>query len=334
MRERTERAHGPYEHRKRWRVVLVAADGTRRRRSFASREKALAYLALWQDETDGRTLSAAVDQYVQHLRDTGKRATTIETVAYRLRGLLRTHEHDRLLRQLTAPVARALFDRRAQETSGETQRGELATVGGFASWCVEHGWLRADPFADLEPKAPRAAGKPRLRIDEARKLLDVALDAGEPGVAVAMALLMGLRASEITARVVRDVDDGARVLWIERAKTRAGDRSLEIPEVLRPLLAAMCAGRPGGELLFRGVDRHWLGYHARRLCRLAEVPVVPPHGLRGTWGSIAAEAQPVDHVARALGHAGSAITRRHYLAPGSEQIGRQRAALRVLGGGQ
>jgi integrase len=43
-----------------------------------------------------------------------------------------------------------------------------------------------------------------------------------------MALLMGLRANEVTNRKCRDVDDDGRVLWIDRAKTRKGARTLEI----------------------------------------------------------------------------------------------------------
>jgi integrase len=142
-----------------------------------------------------------------------------------------------------------------------------------------------------------------------------------------------MRASEITNRVVRDVDDDARVLWIERAKSKAGERHLEVPEVLRPRLAALIAGRRGDEPLFPDRDRHWVGYHVRRLCRAAGVPVVCPHGLRGTQASIAVRAVPAEHVAQQLGQTGPAVTRRHYLAAGAEQDGRQRAALQVLAGG-
>src|SRR4029077_2411381 len=113
-----------------------------------------------------------------------------------------------------------------------------------------------------------------------------------------------------------------------------GDRHLEIPEVLRAPLVAICAGRDGGAQLFGDVDRHWIGYHARRLCRVAKVPELGPQALRGTFSSIGAEATPVDFVARALGHAGPSITRQHYLARGAERAGQQRTALRVLAGGR
>lgn len=331
----SERAHGPYRHGQRWRVVLVAADGARRYRSFTSEALALKYVALWQDETDGRTVSGAVDLYLEHMRQRGLRETTIETAEYRLRALLDTAGRDRALRSLTHAVARAMFSARAAKISGDTQTGELAAARGFGAWCVAQGWLASCPFAELKAKKGKARGKAQLRIDEARRFLDRALDDGTPaGLAAAMALLMGLRASEITGRVVRDVDDDGRVLWIDRAKTKAGVRHLEIPEVLRPGIAQLVADRGQAEPLWGDVDRHWLGYHVRRLCRAAGVPVVTPHGLRGTFGSISAETAPVEHVARALGHVGPAITRRHYLADGAEQVGQQRTALRVLDGGR
>jgi integrase len=348
---RQERALGPYPHGRGFRVILVAATGARRAVPFASETEARAFKDEFAAETDSRTLTVAVDEYIAHLRDRGLKDRTVTTVWHRLRGLLRVAERDRSLRSLTPAVALQLLEqrrapntdpvvpgkRRRKPACAETQKGELAEARAFASWCIAKGWMKKDPFVGLEPVGERRRGKPKLRIDEARKLLEAALGEGsDEGLAVAIALLMGLRASEITDRVVRDVDDGARVLWIERAKTRKGDRQLEVPEVLRAPLAALVAGRGGGEPLWRDADRdrHWVAYHVRRLCRAAKVPAVPPHGLRDTQASIAARAQPVELVAAALGHASPEITRRHYLDAGAEADGRSRAAtLRVLAGG-
>jgi hypothetical protein len=45
--------------------------------------------------------------------------------------------------------------------------------------------------------------------------------AGESGaVAAMMALLLGMRASEIVTRVVRDLDDDGQILWIPRRRVR------------------------------------------------------------------------------------------------------------------
>ncbi len=81
------------------------------------------------------------------------------------------------------------------------------------------------------------------------------------------------------------------------------------------------------------VDRHWLARHVERIRKAAKVVRVTPHGLRGTQASISAGAVSVEHVAEALGQTGPAVTRRHYLAKGAEQAGKQRRALSVLQGG-
>lgn len=329
-REKRDRAYGPYPHRDRWRVVVVGADGIRVAATFASEAKAKERIAEVNAEAIGRTVSDAIDAY---LATSTAKTRSKKTIEHRLRGI--TGEKDRLLRRLTPPVARELFEARAAVTSGDTQFHELASARAFAKWCIAKGWIKSDPFFGLLPTKPRKRGKPQLRIDESRKLLDVCLaEDSKAATAVALALLCGMRASSVTDRAVRDLDDGARVLWIEDDKTDAGDRRLEVPEVLRARLAALAAGRSGGARLFGDVNRHWLRYHARRLAKLAGVQVVSPHSLRGTHASLARPAVPVEHVARVLGHAGPAVTQRHYLAPGLEREIEQRAVLAVLDGGR
>ena len=136
-------------------------------------------------------------------------------------------------------------------------------------------------------------------------------------LAAATALLMGMRASEVTDRVVRDLDDDGRVLVIPRAKTRAGIRRLRLPAVLQPLLARLAVGKEPTERLF-GPDsnRRWLRRAVQRICYLAKTPIVGPHGLRGTHGTLAVQAGITgDAVARALGHESFAVTTDHYAKP-------------------
>jgi hypothetical protein len=72
-----------------------------------------------------------------------------------------------------------------------------------------------------------------MTADEAKRWLQTALariQLGEDGaLAAAMALVMGLRASEITNRVVRDVDQDGSVLLVTNAKTRKGNRAVAVP---------------------------------------------------------------------------------------------------------
>jgi integrase len=89
---------------------------------------------------------------------------------------------------------------------------------------VKQGWLRATPLEDVTPVGQRNRGKKQLRIDEARKLVDLCIAKANVGndvaVGVLTALLMGMRASEVTDRTVRDLDDEGRLLWIELGKTK------------------------------------------------------------------------------------------------------------------
>ena len=69
-----------------------------------------------------------------------------------------------------------------------------------------------------------------------------------------MTLLLNLRPGEVVVRTVRDVDDGGTRLRVRKAKTRAGDRDIKLPDVLQPLIAARCVGKRPDELLFPTVD--------------------------------------------------------------------------------
>jgi len=150
--------------------------------------------------------------------------------------------------------------------------------------------------------------------------------------------LLGLRASEVTDRVVRDLDDNGRLLWIEFGKTKRSRRTLEVPALLRPYLLALGKDRPAdAQLISRTIsertgkkrDRHWLLYHVERLCAEAEVPVVCTQSLRGLHASVATEAGATSHVvASALGHSSPAVTHAHYIDGATARRARTR---RVIG---
>lgn len=150
--------------------------------------------------------------------------------------------------------------------NADTDTG-LSRKGAFAQ----------QPAADVEPVGRRKKGKRQLRAGEAVKFLDRALDlasqdnpASDGALASAMALLMGLRAQEISRQVVRDVDLHARVLHVEDAKTEAGNRRVEIPEVLWPHVEKRLDGTDPFEPLFpaRSKDgfhhKEWVGESWKR----------------------------------------------------------------------
>lgn len=317
-----ERVHGPYEHRNKWRVVGVKADGSRIREVFADFGEA----KRWADEARAalgqRTLGLVVDEYLRSMTERGRREGTVDTARYRLVAFLRLASADVLMERLTPAAARALYAARALEVRPDTHHGELALASTWAAWCVKRGYLPTDPFEGIERVGQRSTGKDQLRLDEARRFLASALGEGSrAGDACALAALTGARASEVTDRVVRDVDDGGRMLWVTEAKTAAGVRQLMIPSVLQPRVVALTKGRLPTERLWGDVTRHWLAHHVRRLCDVAKVPVVSPHGLRGLYATVrvAVLGDDAERVAAAMGHENAGITRRAYVAPGAEQ---------------
>jgi integrase len=287
-------------------------------------------------------LTHAVDAYEVSLRERNLAGSTVERQRRHLDMLLQldTNGH-RPLRWLTAKRADELYAAARETTEVATHRSSLGAGKRFGAWCAKRGWLAADPFAEVEGIGRPNKGKPQLHVDESRALIDACVAEGSrASIAVATAFLLGVRASEVTDRTVRDLDDGGRLLWIDRGKTNAAQRYLEVPDVIREYLLAFKKGRPAAAYLFGKSDldrpsRFWLHWHCKRLCRAAKVPVVPPHGLRGTHATLAKQAGATSHlVAAQLGHASTAITEQVYIAPGEVDRAAQRAALKKLRGGR
>lgn len=336
-----DRIHGPYKHRRQWRVIEVRADGSRALVSFATEAEALKYIAAARRVAIGQTVGSAVTEYLDSLRATPgrgglvRRESTVRLAGWRLVALLRLPAEDRPLGTLTRSVARSLFERRSAEVKPDTLQGELATVDRWVRYCIDRGYLGNNPFDGLVVMGERSAGKPQLRIDEARRFLDTALaEESREGLAAALALLTGMRATEITGLLVHDLDDGGRVLWVadnavRRLKTRK-QRQLAVPSLLVPYLQALAAGKAQDARLWGDVDRHWLHYHVSRLCEKAGVPLVTPHGLRGTWATLARGVLPTDGVAATLGNLPK-VSERNYIAPGAAESADSRAVEGILG---
>jgi integrase len=83
-------------------------------------------------------------------------------------------------------------------------------------------------------------------------------------------------------------------------------------------------------------------WHCVRLAKLAKVPHVSPHGLRGThstiaMGHVSSSVSVAAALAAAGGRSGTRPDRRSrstYVAPGAVDRAKQRATMRVLKGGR
>jgi integrase len=341
--QKDRRVHGPYPARKRWRLIIVEPDGARRRESYETREEAEATKGKVVISDDSPTIMDAVRQYTNHLERKGCKPSSITTSRYRLDsffgidqpsgGLAMTN-----VSRLTPEQCTSLYDEQTRRMSVDTHRSTLTLAKTFGQWCVKQGWMATSPLAAIEPFGRRKRGKEQLRISEARAFLATCESyawRGDAGAIAAMTLLLlGMRASEVVERVVRDLDDGGRILWIPSSKTEAGRRTLEVPSSLRPHLLRLAKGKQPTDRLFSEKDRQWVYYHVKRMCSKAGVPEVTPHSLRGLHATLATEHGVTGRVvASALGHTSfEGVTKRHYVAPGTtDRVAQKRVEL-VLGG--
>lgn len=230
-------------------------------------------------------------------------------------------------------------------TAVDTHRNTLAEVKTFFTWTVEKKrWLRANPLADVKGEGKRRHGKKQLRIDEAlrwldkaRELADAAMAKVKPGrhlegLASAMStLLLGSRSEETIVRLVRDLDCGGRLFWIDDAKTEKGNRAVEVPGMLRPYLLRLAQGKNANDRLFGRHDRAYPRRWVKRICALACVPIVGAHAMRGLQATLSIIGGfDVRKAADKLGHEQETTTLQSYADRQEVGQARQRQALKVL----
>lgn len=346
QRSNEPRIYGPYKHGDVWRLHVVTRSGGRRKttyRSYPTWDLANAALGGARAQAQGSTVKHAVDALLEQMREAGLAATTIETNEYRLRHFFQLPKHDaRPIRWLTARGAE-LYTAARVKRSADTHQAELALAKQVGDLCVKRKWLRANPFAAIEPKGRKTHGstKPRHSVDESRKLWEFCL-ARVPDQHAVLTLayqLLGARASELVRRDVRDLDDDGRQLRIDKAKTRAGIRRLVLPADLREPLLALTRGRKGDDPIFTKEDgtkatRHGAYHHVKRICREAKVLELSPQGLRRTQSDLATEAgETAIAIANHLGQRSPVVTDRSYRDPNVVANAKTQRAFAVLAGG-
>lgn len=344
------RVLGPYQHGTKWRVILIDPEGTRDRHDLPTAEEAAAVAEMLRLEfgvvaAGAKTVNEAIDAYELYMRDEkGNKFASAAVTAIRMRRFftdpdlalcsIDRHRVEQYYEQL-----RTQPGKHKRQLAADTHRNMLSEARTFLKWCTKKGWIRSNPAEGVEGVGRRRHGKAQLRIDEARAWMAKAVEyanQGETGAVVAMmSLLMGMRAQEITTRLVRDLDDGGRLLWIPETKTEAGRRMLQVPEQLQPYLKQLAEGKERDTLLFGSHWRDWPRKWVQRICRDAQVPKVSAHGMRGLHSTLALEAGVTAHaVAAALGHHSPAVTFQSYAKPEAVQGAKQGRMLRVMNGGK
>jgi integrase len=298
------------------------------------------------EKGDQLTFEEARRKYEVYMREVkGNKPRSVTATSWRLEIFFA--EEDLLIDELTPDRCSAFYEtlrtkpreRTKRPLSVDSHRNILAEARTFLKWCVSKRYLPRNPLDGVVGVGKRRHGKPQLRIDEARRWQAKAISyakAGEAGaVAAMMSLVMGMRAGEIVSRVVRDLDDDGRLLWIPETKTEAGKRTLPVPEFLQPYLKEIAEGKGPNNLLFEGHWRDWPRKWVQKICAAALVPKVTAHGMRGLHGTLAVERGATTHiVAQALGHESEITSRQSYIAREAITGADQRRVLTVLAGGR
>ena len=341
--QKSARVLGPYKNGEKWRLVVL--DGGSRKAMVADTHEAA--LALRKDLQGAlkrhiaRSFEECLEEYLRNLVERGVSQDTADKVRRMLRPFL----------PLAEPLTAIDAERAAQMYFDETKRtksnGEpiandshhllLRRVKHFYKWAISRRYITQNPFAEVSPIGRPKRGKQQLRIDEARKLVSVAierartLDAGS--TAILMQIFLGLRPTEALVRVVRDLDDEGRVLWVPFGKTSNAKRRLQVPDALREVLLLHAKGKPADAPLLGNPEepfhtRDIIRYRLKLLCQQLGLPTVCPHSLRGLNATLALDAgATAQHVAAALGHASFTTTARHYADASSvANVGLRRVA--------
>jgi len=292
------RIDGPFKHHSKYRVRVVDRETSRTSyHTYQTQQEARDAIPVLRKEyrrPEGVPVSQALEAYAGYLATRRmSRARTIETTMQRVRSLFQNGE------AITDDLTKADVNRwwsKLKTTPGhrsgklpfvDTLVGVLKQSKTFVVWMVGKGWTkRPDLLADIAVHGKRKRGKPQLRIDDARKYeahVRELADKGDVGaIAALVPLYMGNRAGEVVSRRVRDLDDRGTLLHIEYAKTEAGNRPLDVPEVLQPFLRALAKGKQPDAALFTGSAPRarmslealtdpvaWLRRQVWRMCKLA-----------------------------------------------------------------
>jgi integrase len=333
--------YGPYFKNGHHHVHLHLLDGSRKYKTFATEEEALDFVRRNEPRTVAKSVTArkAIEEYAESRSDL--RASSRTTLQFRLEALTAGFEDGPIQ---TFPAVTA-WNGLLAKNAVDTLYGIRSAANGFFEWCVRQAYLKKNPLAGIEIKGKKKRGKAQLRLDEARAFLEraIAVSSGERltkrnggqqeagALGAATALLLGLRNGEVVDCRVRDLDNGGNMLWIAASKTEAGIRRVEVPDVLRPTLLKLAGSRSGTEALFPGLTRDGMRYWTKTLCQKLGLPVVSPHGLRGTHATASMQPHANPHeVAAALGHTSFRVTERHYAQPAAVASARQQAAAETL----
>jgi integrase len=225
----------------------------------------------------------------------------------------------------------------ADKKKPSTARCVIQECKALWTWMAEEDYIITQPWEHkLLRRLPKRYPKkgivlPQHKGDDTKKLYEFLLPRAkaEPRGRATVALLgltMGFRVGEVLSMVAGVVDGGGHWLWVEDAKTEAGQRPVEVPSPLVEIIRAAAQGLAADDRIW--AFRYGQIYHSvKKFCRQAGVRrETGMQALRRTNTTLRVlGGQNPDTIIKAIGHTQFSMTRGHYIEPGTlERIGQDR----------
>ena len=315
----------------RWRARIYLFGGGERTKVFGSKQEAVA----WEVHNRGRrpeskeSLTRWLDRVGSNVLLGGLSPSTRATYRSHLSRRIVPELGHRALSGITAAhIEAAQRSWKSLDVSPTVVAGTLNCLARVFRVAIKHGDLSSSPMSGVERGRPGVERvTPTLTVEEVDRLA-AACDrvSRRYGDYVRLAALLGLRAGELTALQVGDVDLTTGVVTIRRAfsagelQTPKSRRMRQVPVVgeLGAILARMISGRKPSELVLGPLGGRLYHSNFRTKVRWPELvallgwPGLRFHDLRATaivlW--IRAEV-PLTTVRMLAGHASLATTDRY-----------------------
>ena len=244
-------------------------------------------------------LAELAESWLVHLRAERKSPSTLRIYRAGVKAYLAWCQENGqpaiLDRNLLAGFTAELLDQGAEPATAQARH---LAVRRFARWLAKEGELAEDPLAGMRPPKLDAKVVPVLSDDELRRLVKACegktLRDRRDEALVRLMLETGLRAGEVVALRVEDVDVGGGTLLVRRGKV-GGGRLVPFSAQTARALDRYLRLRRGHDLAHE--PNLWLGEHASRLgydglyrtlrkrARAAGIRRFSPHMLRHTAAS-------------------------------------------------
>lgn len=188
--------------------------------------------------------------------------------------------------------------------STKTRACVLAAARACFAHAVRLGYIQRNPAAGLRVKVRPPAVR-ALTPHQAGLLDEALLRMSGCSRSLRLLLATGLRVSELLSAQLGDFDHVRNQLHVRKAKTRAGERIVDVPDRVAHLVVPVLRGSvPCARTLQRALDQ---------ACHSAAVPRVTLHELRHTRiTSLLLAGVPVGYVSQQAGHSSPAFTLRVY----------------------